>query len=136
MCACTDFLPWGEPWMGMAPLKEQCNLHTWMVDASMEVDGGTGFGSSADDLALGRQALRAPGCAQGCKATICMPVTTPGIKVDAVRRLGAIVEMVGESYTETQSHAQVFKLEPQSTCSVHVFDALRDLALFVPLPWT
>ncbi len=43
---------------------------------------------------------------QGCKATICMPVTTPGIKVDAVRRLGATVEMVGESYTETQSHAQ------------------------------
>jgi hypothetical protein len=49
--------------MGMAPLKEQCNLHTWMVDASMEVDGGTGFGSSADDLALSRQALRAPGYA-------------------------------------------------------------------------
>lgn len=43
---------------------------------------------------------------QGCKATICMPVTTPGIKVDAVRRLGATVEMVGESYTETQSYAQ------------------------------
>ncbi|BDA45868.1 Threonine dehydratase [Coccomyxa sp. Obi] len=42
----------------------------------------------------------------GCKATICMPVTTPGIKVDAVRQLGATVEMVGESYTETQSHAQ------------------------------
>lgn len=36
-----------------------------------------------------------------------MPVTTPGIKVDAVRRLGANVEMVGESYTETQAHAQV-----------------------------
>ena len=58
---------------------------------------------------------------QGCKATICMPVTTPGIKVDAVRRLGAPVEMVGESYTETQSHAQVIKLEPQSTCFLCMF---------------
>jgi threonine dehydratase len=36
-----------------------------------------------------------------------MPVTTPGIKIDAVRRLGAAVEMVGESYSETQTYAQV-----------------------------
>ena len=43
---------------------------------------------------------------QGCTATICMPVTTPDIKVDAVRRLGGAVELVGESYSETQAHAQ------------------------------
>lgn len=36
-----------------------------------------------------------------------MPVTTPQIKVDAVRRLGGTVQLVGESYTETQSHAWV-----------------------------
>jgi threonine dehydratase len=44
---------------------------------------------------------------QGCEALICMPVTTPQIKVDAVWRLGGTVQLVGESYTETQSHAWV-----------------------------
>ncbi len=43
---------------------------------------------------------------QGCKATVCMPVTTPDIKVAAVRRLGGCVELVGDSYSETQTHAQ------------------------------
>eukprot|EP00967_Tisochrysis_lutea_P146202 scaffold275588_cov23-Tisochrysis_lutea.AAC.1 len=38
----------------------------------------------------------------GCKATICMPVNTPGIKVESVRKLGGTVELVGESYQETQ----------------------------------
>ena len=44
---------------------------------------------------------------QGCKATICMPVTTPEIKVEAVRRMGGLVDLVGESYSETQAYAQV-----------------------------
>ena len=44
---------------------------------------------------------------QGCKATICMPVTTPEIKINAVRKMGGTVELVGESYSETQLHAQV-----------------------------
>lgn len=44
---------------------------------------------------------------QGCEATVCMPTTTPDIKVDAVRRLGGAVELVGESYQETQAYAQV-----------------------------
>ena len=47
---------------------------------------------------------------QGCKATICMPVTTPEIKVEAVRRMGGMVELVGESYSETQAYAQVLLL--------------------------
>ena len=38
---------------------------------------------------------------------ICMPTTTPDIKVKAVLRLGGTVELVGDSYTETQTHAQV-----------------------------
>ena len=42
---------------------------------------------------------------QGCQATICMPVTTPDIKVANVRRLGGTVELVGESYQEAQGHA-------------------------------
>ena len=35
-----------------------------------------------------------------------MPTTTPDIKVKAVLRLGGTVELVGDSYTETQTHAQ------------------------------
>lgn len=44
---------------------------------------------------------------QGCTAIICMPVNTPEIKVNNVKRLGGQVELVGESYQETQSYAQV-----------------------------
>ncbi len=44
---------------------------------------------------------------QGCEATVCMPTTTPDIKVNAVKRLGGHVELVGESYQETQAYAQV-----------------------------
>lgn len=36
-----------------------------------------------------------------------MPVTTPEIKVEAVRRMGGLVELIGESYSETQAAAQV-----------------------------
>ncbi len=62
---------------------------------------------------LGQVACRIPlmACAcchaQGCKALVCMPETTPEIKVKNVRRLGGTVELVGESYTETQAYAQV-----------------------------
>ncbi len=45
--------------------------------------------------------------AQGCKATICMPPTTTPLKVDAVRRLGAEIELVGATYAEAQVHAQM-----------------------------
>lgn len=48
---------------------------------------------------------------QGCSAVICMPVTTPDIKVKAVRALGGNVELVGESYQEAQAHAQVRRRE-------------------------
>ena len=43
---------------------------------------------------------------QGCAATVCMPVTTPAIKVDAVLRLGGRVDLHGDSYSETQTYAQ------------------------------
>ena len=44
---------------------------------------------------------------QGCRAMICMPVVSPEIKVQAVKRLGGLVQLVGETYTETQAYAQV-----------------------------
>lgn len=46
----------------------------------------------------------------GAKATIAMPLNTPEIKVNAVRALGGNVELVGESYQETQAYAQAKSL--------------------------
>ncbi|MFA5565007.1 MAG: threonine ammonia-lyase, biosynthetic [Acidimicrobiia bacterium] len=40
----------------------------------------------------------------GIKALIVMPETTPSIKVDAVRNLGAEVVLVGDSYSDAQAH--------------------------------
>lgn len=42
----------------------------------------------------------------GCQAVICMPINAPAIKVNAVRALGGIVDLAGETYFETQAHAQ------------------------------
>lgn len=57
------------------------------------------------------------GLVQGCKAVICMPVTTPEIKIEAVRRLGGQVKLVGETYSETQTYAQV---HPSHLCTFNV----------------
>nr|QKY14837.1 threonine deaminase (THRD) chloroplastic [Polytomella parva] len=55
-------------------------------------------GNHAQGVALSAARLK-------CKAIICMPVSTPDVKVANVRKLGGIVELVGESYQETQSYA-------------------------------
>ena len=39
-----------------------------------------------------------------------MPLAAPGIKVAAVQRLGGEVQLVGESYSETEAFAQVYAL--------------------------
>ena len=44
---------------------------------------------------------------QGCPARICMPITAAPIKVESVKRLGGIIELVGETYAEAQTYAQV-----------------------------
>ena len=36
-----------------------------------------------------------------------MPITAAPIKVEAVQRLGGIIELVGETYAEAQTYAQV-----------------------------
>jgi threonine dehydratase len=60
----------------------------------------------------------------GIKAVICVPVTTPQVKVDAVRAHGgAMVEIVqaGESYSDAYAHA--VKLQQQRGLTfVHPFD--------------
>eukprot|EP00879_Flechtneria_rotunda_P017966 GHRR01018830.1.p1 GENE.GHRR01018830.1~~GHRR01018830.1.p1 ORF type:complete len:425 (+),score=126.20 GHRR01018830.1:51-1277(+) len=56
-------------------------------------------GNHAQGVALAASKL-------GCTAIICMPINTPEIKVANVRRLGGVVELVGESYQEAQAYAQ------------------------------
>ncbi|HEY9445577.1 MAG TPA: pyridoxal-phosphate dependent enzyme, partial [Burkholderiales bacterium] len=56
-------------------------------------------GNHAQGVALAAQRL-------GCRATIVMPVTTPQIKVDAVRARGARVVLHGDSYDEAYHHAR------------------------------
>ena len=50
-------------------------------------------GNHAQGVALGAQRL-------GCRAVIVMPVTTPQLKVDAVRALGGEVVLHGDSYSD------------------------------------
>jgi threonine dehydratase len=57
----------------------------------------------------------------GCRAVIVMPTTTPGIKIDAVRRRGGEVVLAGDSFDEAYAHA--LELEKAEKLSfVHPFD--------------
>lgn len=56
-------------------------------------------GNHAQGVALAARRL-------GCEATIVMPVTTPAIKIGAVRRLGAQVALSGESFSDSLEHAR------------------------------
>ena len=71
-------------------------------------------GNHAQGVALAAQKL-------GCAATIVMPVTTPPIKVNAVRARGAKVVLHGDSYDEACSHARVLERRQQLTF-VHPYD--------------
>jgi threonine dehydratase len=55
------------------------------------------------------------------KATIVMPRTTPAIKVDAVRSLGASVELAGDTYADAESRCDELRRERDLTL-VHPFD--------------
>ena len=71
-------------------------------------------GNHAQGVALAAQKL-------GCKATIVMPVTTPQIKVDAVRARGAHVVLYGDSYDAAYSHAKIIS-KKQTLTFVHPYD--------------
>jgi threonine dehydratase len=71
-------------------------------------------GNHAQGVALAAQKL-------GCAATIVMPVTTPPIKVDAVRARGAKVVLRGDSYDEACAHARVLEKRQRLTF-VHPYD--------------
>jgi threonine dehydratase len=57
----------------------------------------------------------------GCKALIVMPVTTPQVKIDAVRALGAEVVLSGDSYSDAHAHARELERK-QGLTFVHPFD--------------
>lgn len=71
-------------------------------------------GNHAQGVALAAQRL-------GCPAFIVMPVTTPSIKVDAVRAFGAEVELVGDTYSDAAVHAQTVAAQRKLTF-VHPYD--------------
>jgi threonine dehydratase len=71
-------------------------------------------GNHAQGVALSAQTL-------GCIATIVMPVTTPQIKVDAVRGRGAKVILHGDSYDEAYEYARAFG-RAKGLTFVHPYD--------------
>jgi len=71
-------------------------------------------GNHAQGVALGAKRL-------GCRAVIVMPVTTPQVKVEAVRTLGGEVVLIGESYSDAQEHAQAL-CDQEGLTFVHPFD--------------
>ncbi len=71
-------------------------------------------GNHAQGVALAAQRL-------GCRATIVMPVTTPRIKVDAVRSRGAQVRLHGDSYND--AYAEALRLKRRRALTfVHPYD--------------
>ena len=71
-------------------------------------------GNHAQGLALAASELHA-------RAVIVMPVTTPAIKVDAVRARGAEVILHGDTYDDAYSHANALA-EQQGLTFVHPYD--------------
>ena len=57
----------------------------------------------------------------GMRAVIVMPRTTPEIKIDAVRALGAEVVLAGDRYAEAQQHAEQLAAE-SGMVFIHPFD--------------
>src|SRR5262249_23964970 len=65
-------------------------------------------GNHAQGVALAAQRL-------GLRCCIVMPRTTPSIKVEAVRRLGAQVELVGDDYSDAAARCAVLAGETGMT---------------------
>lgn len=71
-------------------------------------------GNHAQGVALAARRL-------GCRAVIVMPVTTPQVKIDAVRALGGEVVLHGDSYSDAYLHAVALE-KKQGLTFVHPFD--------------
>lgn len=71
-------------------------------------------GNHAQGVALAAQHL-------GCHAVIVMPVTTPAVKIEAVRSRQAQVVLAGDSYSDAYSHALSLQ-QKHGFSFVHPFD--------------
>jgi threonine dehydratase len=71
-------------------------------------------GNHAQGVALGAAHL-------GTQAIIVMPVTTPQVKVDAVKARGGQVVLYGDTYDDAYAHARQLEAEKQLTF-IHPFD--------------
>ncbi len=71
-------------------------------------------GNHAQGVALSAQRL-------GCRAVIVMPTTTPPVKIEAVKRLGAEVILHGDSYSDAFDKATELQ-EKEKFSFVHPFD--------------
>ncbi|MDO8440821.1 MAG: threonine ammonia-lyase, biosynthetic [Polaromonas sp.] len=71
-------------------------------------------GNHAQGVALGAHKL-------GARAVIVMPVTTPQVKVDAVKALGGEVILHGDSYSDAHGHAVTLE-KKMGLSFVHPFD--------------
>ena len=71
-------------------------------------------GNHAQGVAVGAQRM-------GIRAVIVMPESTPAIKVDAVRNLGAEVQLVGASYSDAEAEARR-RADDEGLVLVHPFD--------------
>ena len=77
-------------------------------------------GNHAQGVALAAQKL-------GTRARIVMPQTTPGIKVEAVRRLGAEAILVGDAYDDAYQHA-IRLSENEGVTFIHPYDDIDVIA--------
>ena len=64
---------------------------------------------------------------RGVRAVIVMPVTTPRIKVDAVRALGGEVVLHGDTYDDAHTHARALEAD-QELVFIHPFDDAEVIA--------
>ncbi len=71
-------------------------------------------GNHAQGVALAARHL-------GTQALIVMPITTPQVKVEAVRSHGAEVILKGETYDEAYAYARILEVEKELTF-IHPFD--------------
>lgn len=77
-------------------------------------------GNHAQGLALAAKKLN-------IKATIFMPITTPEIKVENVKRLGANVVMIGKNFDRAQQESRDYAEQKQLPI-IHPFDDLEVIA--------
>ena len=71
-------------------------------------------GNHAQGVALGASRL-------GTRAVIVMPITTPQVKVEAVKALGGEVVLFGDSYSDAYNHSLALQ-KKQGLTFVHPFD--------------